>query len=503
MKKSFISKRAIIFIIQFIFFLALFGGIASLLFIINIEYIYLFLFIAYFVNTFFVFFIGLQRRNFEAKLGWLYIIILFPIIGHALFFGFGWISRNKNEIKIKDDAKFKIQTYQKDGYLHSEDCYSEALNAISKINDTTSMNSDYEFITDGYRFYQKLFKDIKKAKKSIYIISYIIKNSEISTELLHLLRQKHFEGVEIKWLVDYFGAYYSQKKEIKKLQKLGIKISYIGKIYYPFINASSFNRNHQKFLIIDSEVVFSGGNNISDEYASMSKKYGHWIDVNYKITGEYVNVYNLHFLKLWKIFSNEDLDIKQHLLNFQHTGHQHKNHSVLVSESPSFPHSQSEFTWIKLLSQAKRSIKIASPYFSASDALYREIIVALRSGVEVIVYFPGLPDKKIVHQIGIWQLKKLMQHGLKVQIYQGHFLHSKIGVIDDQIAWAGTNNFDSRSMNSQYETMDIIYGRDVMQIVNIFKEYDRFCIDLQSHPTLNKEYNFFENFFFSWLKHLI
>ncbi|MGZ9761904.1 phospholipase D-like domain-containing protein [Mycoplasma sp. 394] len=501
MKTGIFSKRFFIFIAQFIFLFALLAGIASLLFLINANYIYLFLTIAYFVNTFFVFFIGLQRRNFEAKLGWLYILILFPVVGHALFFGFGWISRNRSEIKLKNDPRYKINTYESLGLTSTHECYDANLKAVARINDTKTKSSQYHFYNEGYRFYKTLFEAIKNAQKSVFIISYIIKKSEISKEFLDLIKQKHSQGIEIRWLIDFFGAYHSQKKQIKKLIKLGIKIIYIGKIYYPFINAASFNRNHQKFIIIDSQIVFSGGNNISDEYASLSKKYGHWIDVNYKITGEYVNVYILLFLKLWHIFAKEELKPTQYLSSI--CDDDHRNHSVLVAESPSFPHSVSEFTWLKLFANAKESIKIASPYFSASDALYRQFLLCLKSGVEITVYFPGLPDKKIVHQIGLWQLKKLIKHGLKVKIYNDHFMHSKIGIIDSQIAWAGSANLDSRSMNSQYETMDIIYGDAVEQVNDIFDEYDKYCSDLTDNPKLNKDYNIFEKFFFSWMKLLI
>ncbi|MCU9939395.1 hypothetical protein NW739_00935 [Mycoplasmopsis felis] len=53
----------------------------------------------------------MQKRNYEAKLGWLYIITLFPVISSTLFFGFGWISKNKLELKIQNDSKYKLNTY--------------------------------------------------------------------------------------------------------------------------------------------------------------------------------------------------------------------------------------------------------------------------------------------------------------------------------------------------------------------------------------------------------
>ncbi|SYV93110.1 Uncharacterised protein, partial [Mycoplasmopsis synoviae] len=46
-------------------------------------------------------------------------------------------------------------------------------------------------------------------------------------------------------------------------------------------------------------MVFNGGSNISDEYAGFSKRFGNLIDLNYKISGPYVNNYILNFAKLW------------------------------------------------------------------------------------------------------------------------------------------------------------------------------------------------------------
>lgn len=60
-------------------------------------------------------------------------------------------------------------------------------------------------------------------------------------------------------------------------------------------------------------MVFNGGSNISDEYAGFSKRFGNLIDLNYKISGPYVNNYILNFAKLWKFSSNTDIDIKESL----------------------------------------------------------------------------------------------------------------------------------------------------------------------------------------------
>ena len=37
-------------------------------------------------------------------------------------------------------------------------------------------------------------------------------------------------------------------------------------------------RDHQKILVIDGEVAYTGGFNIADEYANLVERFGRWKD---------------------------------------------------------------------------------------------------------------------------------------------------------------------------------------------------------------------------------
>ncbi|UWV94063.1 hypothetical protein ONA24_01010 [Mycoplasmopsis cynos] len=78
-----------------------------------------------------------------------------------------------------------------------------------------------------------------------------------------------------------------------------------------------------------------------------------------------------------------------------------------------------------------------------------------------------------------------------------------MGVIDDEIAWVGTNNLDLRSMFSQYETVDILDGKIVEKINSIFNEYNKHCSNFHKKTNEERNYNKFENFFYDWIKTLI
>ncbi|MFV8468238.1 phospholipase D-like domain-containing protein [Mycoplasma sp. VS42A] len=504
MNKTKISlKNVVIFLLQIILFIGFIVGITMLILNVDKRYAYLLLFLLYLINVLFVFVIYAQNREHEAKFSWIYLVLLVPFIGHAIFIGYGLLFRNKYELKINEDPKYNLRTYKDLIYSNNSVKHIAMLKRMENINQNMVLPCNFDFFAEGYRFYDDLFAALKQSQRSIYIVTYIIKQSEISQEFLHILEQKANQGVKIKWLVDDFGAMASQKRLLRKLNKHpNIEIKLIGKIYYPFINAASFSRNHQKFIIIDNEVVFSGGNNISDEYASMSKKYGHWIDLNYRITGPYINAYIIHFIKFWKVITRSEIDIQASLF-IPDQNQNYEDSALLVTESPSYSHSEAELFFLKMIPNAKKSIKIATPYFSITRALEKQIILALKSGVKVTLYFPGLPDKKLVYKIGIYQLSKLREYGLEVKIYQDHFLHTKAGLIDDEYGWVGTNNWDSRSMFSQYETMDILTGKSIENLCGIFHKYEKDSQKVENFPEIDKKPNVIEKFLYDITKPLI
>ena len=58
-------------------------------------------------------------------------------------------------------------------------------------------------------------------------------------------------------------------------------------------------------LIIDNEVAYSGGINLSDRYINLEHPYGHWKDTGFRITGEPVKNFTHMFLTFWNAFSLE------------------------------------------------------------------------------------------------------------------------------------------------------------------------------------------------------
>jgi len=60
--------------------------------------------------------------------------------------------------------------------------------------------------------------------------------------------------------------------------------------------------------------------------------------------------------------------------------------------------------------------------------------------------------------------------GVKIYEYSNHFVHSKILIIDDELASIGSVNFDPRSFHLNFEVTTIFENESVKYVVDSFNE---------------------------------
>ena len=77
--------------------------------------------------------------------------------------------------------------------------------------------------------------------------------------------------------------------------------------------------------------------------------------------------------------------------------------------------------------------------------------MAARSGVDVRIITPGIPDQKIVNATTRSFYGMLLAEGVRIYEYSLGFLHGKVLVTDDTVAIVGSINMDYRSLIWNYE----------------------------------------------------
>ena len=135
-----------------------------------------------------------------------------------------------------------------------------------------------------------------------------------------------------------------------------------------------------------------------------------------------------------------------------------------------------------MITNAKKSIYIQTPYFVPDSSLMEALRNAIYSGVDVRIMIPCMPDHMFVYWATYSYCGMLLNSGAKIYIYNDGFLHAKTITVDDEICSVGSSNLDIRSFTLNFEANALIYDSDVAKEVrNIFEE------DMENSTQLTKQ----------------
>jgi len=124
-----------------------------------------------------------------------------------------------------------------------------------------------------------------------------------------------------------------------------------------------------------------------------------------------------------------------------------------------------------MINSAKSTLYIETPYFVPDQSFMTALKMASKSGVDVRVIIPGIPDKRYVYYSTESYIGELLDAGIRVYKYRG-FIHSKMVVADDEIATIGTTNIDIRSFKLHFEINAFVYDRSTAKECNEIFKYD-------------------------------
>jgi len=444
-------KKLIRLILSRTSFILLLLLLQILLFIVLLEYLANFPYVSwimYGITFLIVLYLLYNETNPVYKISWIIPILLFPLFG-GVFYLF-YKQRNVNK-KVLHRFTF----FEESRYLYFENILTYDPNHhISTYLKSTKNFSDYHtkttYLNTGTSMFESMKTEMKKAKKYIFLQFFIIKTGKMLDEILDILKTKINEGVEVFIIYDDFGSSTLPYHYKKSLQKLGINTFVFNPMRF-HLNFAMNYRNHQKIVIIDGKIVFTGGMNIGDEYINLESPYGYWKDAGIMLEGPACSpfVYNA-FHTINFIEKNAAYNFKKYIYqDFDLT----KTYGITIpfTDSPMDQELTNKNVYFSLITQAKKSIYITTPYLIIDNELKTALIVAARSGVDVHIIIPYIPDKKIVYMVTKSYAEELAKENIHIHQYKKGFIHSKMIVVDEQKAMIGTANLDFRSLYLHFE----------------------------------------------------
>ncbi len=425
--------------------------------------------------TFSVFFISLviflENRHPTQTITWLVVLGSFPLLGFIFYILFGRNYKKERIYRKKyflDKQTFLTIEGEGNALPRKYEGMQKLVTLAQRLGNTPiSFSTETKTLTNGLETFEHILHELKKAKHHIHLEYYIVRDDGIGREIKTILAKKAREGVQVRFLFDDVGSWQLSKKYITDLRKAGAEVVPFGPVKLPFLNNKFNFRNHRKIIVIDGTIGFVGGLNIGDEYLGRSKKIGFWRDTHLMLKGEAVRSLQLIFLQDWYYMTNNSLLTEEYLPNPQ----QGRNHGgvQLIAGGP-----DNEWTAIKniffaMITSAEKSVWIASPYFIPDEDIFSAIKVAALSGIDVRLLVPNKPDKRIVFHASRSYFPDLLEAGVKIYEYQRGFMHSKIVIVDGQLASIGTSNMDMRSFHLNFEVNAFLYRTESTR--KLVKEY--------------------------------
>ena len=210
------------------------------------------------------------------------------------------------------------------------------------------------------------------------------------------------------------------------------------------------NRDHRKFMIVDGKVGFTGGINLADEYINVKERFGHWKDTVIELEGDAVWSMTVMFLTMWDNCAN----LNENFDRFQPAPAPARPWTGYVqpyTDTPLDHEAVGQTVYLNMIAKAKKYIYITTPYLIIDVATNTALCNAAKSGIDVKIITPHIPDKPSVFEVTRAHYAPLIEAGVQIYEYTPGFIHAKNFIVDGRFATVGTVNLDYRSLFLHFE----------------------------------------------------
>jgi cardiolipin synthase len=430
------------------------------------------------------FVIFIENRSPQSTLAWFLVLALLPVVGVLLYLLFGrsrW--RRKKHLHRSEERRkiFREILAGRSFNLEISSPLNERSTYLTQViqkfgggpvaNETTT-----KLLTNGDETFTEILQAIENASHHIHIQYYIYRSDEIGTQIRDALIRKAKSGVIVRFLYDGLGSNTLRRRFLQPMKDVGIEVIEFDSILSPWLLETVNYRNHRKIVIVDGTIGFTGGLNVGDEYLGRSKKFPIWRDSHLKIEGKALYKLQAIFLEdlLYATSSLNTYSWEQFMNStyFPNQGiHQAEGAVQIVASGPSSDDTSIRNALLKIMGSAKKSIWIASPYFIPDQETLTLLRLSALSGVDVRILYPGKGDSIISDQASQSYFTPLLKAGVSIYRYKDGFMHSKIVLVDDEVATIGTANMDIRSFELNYELIAVLYeSKTILDIKSDFEQ---------------------------------
>ena len=398
-------------------------------------------------------FISTLTFKMAYKIAWIIPILLVPLIGGVMYIILGG-SRKPHYRRAETRRAMKhylVPQLSTTDFLHyGADAMQQAWYLEHAALCPAYRNTETTYYPTGADFFPVFLRELAQAKEYIFLEYFIIAEGSMWSDVLDILTEKAAAGVEVRVIYDGVGSAPTLPSDYpQQLAQKGIRCQEF-QPFRPLLSIHQNNRDHRKICVIDGVTGFVSGLNLADEYVDRLDRFGYWKDNALRLRGEAVWSLAVFFLTMWN-HQNPHTDFSpfrpKALPPVDTTG----GIVVPYADTPGPADTVGADLHLQMITKAKRYLYLTTPYLVIDETITAALCTAARSGVDVRILTPHIPDKKVVFAVTQSNYPVLLEAGVRIYEFTPGFLHSKTVVADDLYASVGSCNLDYRSFYLQFE----------------------------------------------------
>lgn len=390
----------------------------------------------------------LYKRDPRSAVGWIGIILLFPLAGAFLylFLGINRIQRRAVHLRghsvtpevAPDETESRVPAGLSDLARIVRNVTGHPLLPGNRIR----------LLRNGDQAYPAMLEAIAEARTSVTLASYIFACDESGRAFARALGAAAARGVEVRVLVDDVGARYSFPTILGLLHRGRVRAATFMPTFFhwrmPYINL----RNHRKLLVVDGARGFTGGLNIRHNNVLAAGARDATQDLHAELEGPVVRHLQEVFAEDWQFSTGETLEGARWFPALSPVG---LTPARGIPDGPDEDFDKLRRVLLGALACAQHRVRIATPYFLPDATLVSQLNIATLRGVQVDIVIPEHNNLRAVGWACMAQIWQVLQRGCRVWRTPRPFDHSKIMVVDNHWCMLGSGNWDARSLRLNFE----------------------------------------------------
>lgn len=416
-------------------------------------------------------FLVLENRTPQSTFAWLFLLLVFPLGGLVIYVMFGRnrhvFSRERSLMPLLDGttlgaraaAVVAEQPARLAALADRIGEYARLANMLwSSSRSPLTLANELEILQDASEKYPRLLADLRAASRSIHLLYYEWASDTFTEEVSALLAEKVRQGVQVRILYDPVGSFWMlSHRYLRAIRRRGVEMYPFAPLYQ--LHTLSY-RNHRKIAVVDGQIGYSGGLNMTEKHLTGPQGFSGWRDTHARVRGEAVPILQSVFATMWHNTTGENLIDERH---FPETSEPVGDVPIQVlSAGPDSRWEAIRQSYLAMIALAHHHVYLQSPFLILDTSVAEAMKTAALAGLDVrVMIAPAGAEYSPAYRASLTYANDMARAGVQVLLYRGAYFHAKTICVDSAVCSIGSANIDIRSFSINYETNLVIYDAGV------------------------------------------